>query len=131
LQRRLTLDFRDVFSEGFAFDRIEGDSKVVRGVMSTDNLTIVGPAAQVLFRGETDIGRETQKLRVRIVPTVGDSFAVGAGVALANPLVGVGAFLLQRVLKDPLGQMVAYEYDITGTWADPQYSKVGAAGGSK
>lgn len=131
LQRRLTLDFRDVFSEGFAFDRIEGDSKVVRGVMTTDNLTIVGPAAQVLFRGETDIGRETQKLRVRIVPTVGDSFAVGAGVALANPLVGVGAFLLQRVLKDPLGQMVAYEYDITGTWADPQYSKVGAAGGSK
>ncbi|QDQ28386.1 TIGR02099 family protein [Chitinimonas arctica] len=126
LQRRLSLDFRDVFSEGFAFDRIEGDSKISKGVVSTDNLVIVGPAAQVLFRGEADIARETQKLRVRIVPTVGDSLAVGAGLALANPVVGVGAFLLQRVLKDPLGQLIAYEYDITGQWDDPQVTRVGA-----
>ncbi|GAB3247496.1 YhdP family phospholipid transporter [Chitinimonas naiadis] len=124
LQRRLTLDFRDIFSEGFAFDRIEGDSKIVRGVISTDNLVIVGPAAQVLFRGEADIAKETQKLRVRIVPTVGDSLAVGAGVALANPALAVGAFLLQRVLKDPFGQLIAYEYDITGRWDDPQAVRV-------
>jgi len=127
LQRRLTLDFRDVFSEGFAFDRIEGDSRIVRGVISTDNLVIVGPAAQVLFRGEADIARETQKLRVRIVPTVGDSVAVGAGVALANPAIAVGAFLLQRVFKDPLGRLVAYEYDITGRWDDPQAVRVGTS----
>ncbi|QNM94758.1 YhdP family protein [Chitinimonas koreensis] len=126
LPRRMTLDFRDVFSEGFAFDRIEGDSKIVRGVISTDNLTVAGPAAQVLFRGEADIGRETQKIRVRIVPVVGDGVALGAGVALANPVVGVGAFLLQRVLKDPLGRLIAYEYDVTGGWADPQVARVGA-----
>ena len=125
LPRRLTLDFRDIFSEGFAFDRIEGDSKVVRGVMSTDNLSIVGPAAKVSFKGEADIAKETQKLRVRVVPTVGDSVAVGAGVALANPVVGVGAFLLQRVLKDPFGQLIAYEYDISGSWSDPQVVRIG------
>ncbi|WP_269533219.1 YhdP family protein [Chitinimonas sp. BJYL2] len=126
LPRRLTLDFRDIFSEGFAFDRIEGDSKIVKGVASTENLSIVGPSAQVLFKGEADLGRETQKLRVRIVPTIGDSVAVGAGVALANPALAVGAFLLQRALRDPLGRLIAYEYDITGGWDDPQVSKVGA-----
>ncbi|MBV8657091.1 MAG: TIGR02099 family protein [Burkholderiales bacterium] len=125
LPRRLTLDFRDIFSEGFAFDRIEGDSKVVHGVMSTDNLSIVGPAAKVSFKGEADVAKETQKLRVRVVPTVGDSLAVGAGVALANPVVGVGAFLLQRVLKDPFGQLIAYEYDISGSWSDPQVVRIG------
>lgn len=127
LQRRLTLDFRDVFSEGFAFDRIEGDSKIAHGVMTTDNLTIVGPAAQVLFQGEADLGRETQKLRVRIVPTIGDSLAVGAGVALANPALAVGAYVLQRVLKDPFGRLIAYEYDVTGRWDDPQVVRVGDA----
>lgn len=129
LPRRLSLDFRDVFSEGFAFDRIEGDSKIVRGVLTTDNLTIVGPAAQVLFRGEADVARETQQLRVRIVPVVGDSVAVGVGVALVNPIAAVGAFLLQRVLKDPLGRLIAYEYDISGKWNDPQIKRVGAASG--
>jgi uncharacterized protein YhdP len=125
LRRRLTLDFRDIFGEGFAFDRIEGDSKVTHGVLATDNLVIVGPAAQVSFKGEADLGKETQRLRVRIVPTVGDSIAVGAGVALANPIVGVGAFLLQRVLKDPLGRLISYEYDVSGNWADPQVVRVG------
>ncbi|WP_374356205.1 YhdP family protein [Chitinimonas sp.] len=131
LPRRLTLDFRDIFSEGFAFDRIEGDSKVSKGVLSTSNLTIVGPAAKVSFKGEADLGAETQKLRVRIVPTLGDSLAIGAGVALANPVVGVGAYVLQRVLKDPLGQLVAYEYDITGKWDDPQIVRVGSSASSK
>ena len=32
LPRRLSLDFRDLFQEGFAFDSIEGDVKVARGV---------------------------------------------------------------------------------------------------
>ncbi|MGQ5521854.1 YhdP family protein [Chitinimonas sp. PSY-7] len=123
LPRRLSLDFRDVFSDGFAFDRIEGDSKIVRGVMTTDNLVIVGPAAQVLFRGEADVVHETQKLRVRIVPLIGDSIAVGVGVALVNPVAAVGAFLLQRVLKDPFGRLIAYEYDITGKWSDPQIKR--------
>jgi uncharacterized protein (TIGR02099 family) len=126
IPRRLSLDFHDIFSEGFAFDHIEGDSKVVNGVLSTSNLSIVGPAAKVQFRGEADLAAETQNLRVRIIPTVGDSLAVGAGVALANPVVGVGAYVLQRVLKDPLGRLVAYEYDITGPWADPQVVRVGS-----
>ncbi|MFC4158551.1 YhdP family protein [Chitinimonas lacunae] len=126
LPRRISLDFRDIFSEGFAFDRIEGDSKIVAGILSTDNLTIVGPAAQILFRGQTDLEAETQVLRVRIVPTIGDSIAVTAGVALANPALGVGAFLLQRALKDPLGQLIAYEYDISGRWDDPKIERVGS-----
>lgn len=131
LPRRISLDFRDVFSEGFSFDRIEGDSRILRGVLSTDNLQISGPSAQIAFRGQTDVAAETQQLRVRIVPTIGDSVAVGAGMVLANPVVGVGALLLQRVLKDPLGQLIAYEYDITGHWDDPKVERVGEAPSSK
>ena len=47
LPRRALLDFRDVFSEGFAFDRIQGDVKVARGVLLTDNFEISGPSAFV------------------------------------------------------------------------------------
>ena len=126
LPRRITLDFRDVFSEGFAFDAITGTAKIAQGVATTKNLAMSGPAASVAIHGEADLAHETQDLNVRIVPLVGDAFAVATGVALLNPIAGVGALLAQRLLKDPLGQMLAYEYQVTGSWEEPKVIKVRA-----
>ena len=64
LQRRLLLDFRDLFEEGFVFDNVTGDLKLGAGVATTNNLRMRGPAAVVLMEGEADIERETQNLRV-------------------------------------------------------------------
>ncbi|HKC43806.1 MAG TPA: YhdP family protein [Burkholderiales bacterium] len=124
LPRRITLDFRDVFSEGFAFDSVTGTAKIARGVATTDDLVMVGPAASVAITGQADLTRETQDLVVRVVPTVGDGIAIAAGLALLNPLVGAGALLAQRLLRDPVGQMLAFEYRISGSWGDPKVVKV-------
>jgi uncharacterized protein YhdP len=124
LPRRITLDFKDIFSEGFAFDQIKGTATIARGVASTDNLAMVGPAANVTIRGTADIARETQDINVRVVPVVGDSVAAAAAVALLNPIVGVGALLAQRLLKDPLGQMLAFEYRVSGSWEDPKVERL-------
>jgi uncharacterized protein YhdP len=43
LPRRITLDFRDVFSEGFAFDAIGGQFAVARGVMDTRTCRSAAP----------------------------------------------------------------------------------------
>jgi len=126
LPRRMSLDFRDVFSDGFAFDSLAGSAKIVRGVASTDDLAMVGPAANVAITGRADLAQETQDLTVRIVPVLGDSVAVAAGVALLNPIVGAGALIAQRLFKDPLGQMFAYEYQVTGSWVDPKVIRVRA-----
>ncbi len=132
LPRRITLDFRDVFSEGFAFDEISGTVRIRNGVLSTDNFRLVGPAAQVAIAGDADLARETQRLTVRVQPTL--SAGVSAGAALlffANPLVGVavgaGSLLAQKVLKDPIEQMFTYEYLVTGSWSDPIVSRGGLA----
>ena len=126
LPRRMSLDFRDVFSEGFAFDSINGSAKIAQGVASTDNLAMTGPAASVAIAGRADLAKETQDLTVRVVPVLGDSVAVAAGVALLNPIVGAGALIAQRLFKDPLGQMFAYEYQVTGSWEDPKVVRVRA-----
>jgi uncharacterized protein (TIGR02099 family) len=126
LPRRMTLDFNDIFSEGFAFDRIDGTASIATGMARTQNLTMVGPAATVVITGQADLARETQDLAVRVVPVVGDSVAAAAAVALLNPIVGVGALLAQRLLKDPIGQMLAFRYRITGPWEDPKVERVGA-----
>ncbi len=124
LPRRITLDFRDIFSDGFAFDNIAGTAVVAKGVLHTQDFSMRGPSAQVAMSGDIDLDRETQLLKVRVVPSVGDSLSVAGLVLLANPITGVASFLAQRLLKDPLGQAFAYEYAVSGTWADPKVEKV-------
>ncbi len=70
LPRRLLFDFRDVFEEGFAFDSFTGDLRIAKGVAHTTNLRMRGVQAVVLMEGQADIGRETQDLRVVVVPEI-------------------------------------------------------------
>jgi uncharacterized protein (TIGR02099 family) len=123
LPRRITLDFRDIFSEGFAFDAIIGAVTISRGVASTDNLRIQGPSATVVMHGLVDLARETQSLRVRVSPHLSDSVSI-AGALIGGPVAGVAAYLAQKLLKDPLDQIAGFDYGITGTWTDPQVAKL-------
>lgn len=126
LPRRVVLDFRDVFSKGFEWDRIAATAKLDGGVLETRDFRMTGSAADVRMQGTVDLAQETQDLRVRVVPEVGSAASTVAGV-LVNPAVGLGTLLAQKILKDPLGQMFAFEYGITGGWADPRVEKLAAA----
>src|SRR3989449_9463730 len=64
LPRRLTLDFRDVFSKGFQFDRIAADAQIDHGLMAIKEFRMRGSAAQVELSGEADLAKGTPKLRV-------------------------------------------------------------------
>jgi uncharacterized protein (TIGR02099 family) len=122
LPRRITLDFRDVFSKGFQFDGISSTLQISRGVMTTKDFKMHGAAADVSMSGRTDLAHETQDLTVRVVPGLGDSASTVIGIV--NPLVGVASAIAQRLLKNPLGQIFSYDYEITGTWADPKVEKL-------
>jgi uncharacterized protein (TIGR02099 family) len=131
LPRRVTLDFRDVFSEGFAFDSVTGVGAIAGGVMSTDNLRLAGPAANVDISGSVDLARETQQLRVRVLPALSTGISAGAAALfIANPLigaaVGAGTLLAQKLLKDPIEQLFSYDYAVSGGWADPVVQRVGS-----
>jgi uncharacterized protein (TIGR02099 family) len=132
LPRRVTLDFRDVFSEGFSFDEIDGNVRIANGVMSTNNLKLAGPAAKVDIAGETDLAKETQRLSVKVQPALTTSVTAGAALLLlANPIVGAavgaGSLLAQAMMKDPIEKIFSYEYTVTGSWSDPVVVRNAAA----
>lgn len=126
LPRRIALDFRDVFSEGFAFQDITGNLHLERGAAYTNDLVMNGPAARVLMSGVIDLRRESQNLRVSVQPRLEDSLAL-AGALLGGPAVGLGTLIASKVLKDPVGQATTFEYAITGSWAEPNVSKLARA----
>ncbi len=123
LPRRLALDFRDVFSEGFAFDWIRGDVAVREGVASTGDLRMKGVNAAVLMEGSADIARETQDLRVVVVPEINAGTASLLAAAV-NPAMALSTFVAQWLLRQPLNQASTQEFLVTGTWGDPQIQRV-------
>ena len=131
LPRRITLDFRDVFSEGFAFDSAQGTVRIQSGVMHTDAFKLAGPAAAVDIAGDVDLAHETQQLRVRVQPSLSSTFSAGAAALfIANPLigaaVGAGTLLAQKMLNNPIEQLFSYEYGVSGGWDDPTVQRLSA-----
>jgi uncharacterized protein YhdP len=126
LPRRLTLDFRDIFSEGFAFDGIASTATITRGILKTDSFKMRGPNAVVLMDGTVDLIGETQNLTVVVIPELN---AAGASVVYGlavNPVVGLGAFLAQFFLKNPVAAVLTQDYQVTGPWKDPVIKKLTA-----
>ncbi|MBC7489504.1 MAG: hypothetical protein H7240_05460 [Glaciimonas sp.] len=122
LPRRLTRDFRDVFSTCFTFDNVVGTATIAQGKVTTDNFRMRSVAATVLMSGSTDIAQETQHLEVTVLPEI-NSGAASLVVLPINPVVGIGTFLAQLFLREPLMRVFTHEYEITGPWTNPLVKK--------
>ncbi len=125
LSRRLSLDFDDVFREGFAFDEAAGNVDIARGVMSTKDLTIDGPSAKVQISGGTNLVSETQDLRVKVVPVIGDTASIVA--TIFNPVIGITSLVFNKLFNNLVGRALAFEYRVTGTWSEPKVEKLSGA----
>ena len=123
LPRRLMLDFRDVFAEGFPFDFVRGDVTIAKGIARTNNLQMKGVTAAVLMDGSTDIAKETQSIKVVVVPEL-NAGSASLITATINPLVGLYSFLAQLLLRQPLIAASTQELYIDGTWLEPRVTKV-------
>lgn len=117
LPRRLTLDFKDLFSSGFVFDKITADIDIKQGIMRSNNFKMEGPTAGVEIKGETDLDKETQHLYVKVRPYITDALSLAAFAG--GPAVGAAAYIAQKVLKNPLDKIAESEYEIVGTWSNP------------
>ncbi|WP_171093392.1 YhdP family protein [Usitatibacter rugosus] len=125
IPRRVTFDFKDVFAEGFAFGSITSNVRLARGILLTDDLEINGPAAFVSMSGEVSLPQETQRLTLRVVPEVGESVALAATL-IGTPVLGLSTLVVSKLLQNPLGKVVAYEYQVTGSWDNPSVTRVSA-----
>jgi uncharacterized protein YhdP len=42
-----------------------------------------------------------------------------------GPVVGIGALIVSKILGNPLDKLMSFEYNISGTWENPNVIKVG------
>jgi uncharacterized protein YhdP len=124
LPRRMMLDFRDFFSKGFAFNRIDGNVRFGAGVARSEDMVMDGPAAQINIRGSTDLRAQRFDQTIEVLPKSGNLLTVVGAVA-GGPLGAAIGAAANAVLKKPLGEIGAKTYRVTGPWKDPKVEVIG------
>ncbi len=123
LPRRLTLDFSDLFTQGFSFDKIKGDFVINNGNAVTQNIYLNGPVAKVEAKGRIGLGTQDYNLQLTVTPYVTSSIPVAAALA-AGPVVGAAAWVANKVLGGVVNHITSHTYQVTGTWSNPSIVKM-------
>jgi uncharacterized protein YhdP len=118
LPRRLLLDFRDVFEEGFAFDEIGGDFKIIDGNAFTNNLRFGGPAAEIYVVGRTGLRERDYRQQIVVTSEPSNMLPTVAGL-LGGPGAGAALFVFTRLFKEPLKGIGRASYCLEGSWEAP------------
>ncbi len=97
LHRRLQLDFSDIISKGFAFDKFIADFKIEPGNIMSDNILINSPSAKIELNGKTTIKSQDLDFTMFVTPKVGASLPIAAALAVGK---------------------------VTGTWNAPEVNEI-------
>ena len=123
LQRRLTLDFTDVYKEGFSFDKMQGRFVVTEGNAFTNDFTIKGTSATIEIDGRTGLVAQDYDQRVTVTPQVSSTLPI-AGAIAGGPVVGAAVFLADKLVGDKFNRITRVRYKVSGSWDEPVYSRL-------
>ena len=129
LRRRLSLDFSDVFEQGFGFDQISGQMVIGGGQARIGQLDILASTADIRVTGTTNLVNQTFDQNVRVTPKIGTGVALASALA-GGPLVGAAVFLADKVAGDAVDKLISYEYRVTGPWKRPLIRRVSGGDGN-
>jgi uncharacterized protein YhdP len=119
LPRRLTLDFRDLFSKGFAFNELKGTVRFGNAQARSDGLVIDGPAATIDISGAANLRAQSFDQTIEVRPKAGNLLTAIGAVAGGPVGAAIGA-AANVVLSKPLGSMASKTYRVTGPWKEPK-----------
>ena len=122
LQRRLTLDFSDLFKEGFSFDLISANFDLLFGDAYTSDLLINSPSATINLEGRTGLAKEDYDQKVTITPSLQSTITI-AGAVAGGPAGAAIAYIAQKLVGKEVDKMARTRYTITGPWDNPTVTK--------
>ncbi len=117
LQRRLRLDFSDLYQEGLSCDSIKGDFLFDGAALTTRELSIQSPSAAFEVSGKADLAAQTLDQKVAMTLPLSSNLYAGC---LAGPAVCAGIFVVERLWGDKLDKTTTITYRVSGPWQDPK-----------
>ncbi|WP_371376659.1 YhdP family protein [Thalassotalea aquiviva] len=122
LVRKLTLDFRDVFSKGMFYSDIKANFNVTDGIVYTDNMKMNAIAGNLKVKGNTNLVTSELDYKMSFAPKVTSSLPVIIGW-LVNPLMGVAILAADEAIQK--AEVISViNFELTGTIDKPNFKEV-------
>jgi len=113
----------DAFKTGFNFDRIVGVYEILDGNAYSDNVSISGPAANILVTGRTGIVARDFNHYLTVVPNVSGTLPLTSGF-LFGPQVGAVVYFFKKLFGSGIDESSQRIYHLTGTWDKPITTRI-------
>lgn len=126
IPRRLSLDFSDLFQEGYNFDYMAGNFRFQKGNAFTNNTQLDGPVARINIAGRIGLKAKDFGLMIGVTTHVSGSLvpAVAVGAGVVNPLAGAATWLVGTALGQATKGRGSYQYQIVGPWDNPIWERM-------
>ncbi len=125
--KRLNFNFSDVIGRGVGFETLQTKIDLADGMLTfTEPMEVKSTSSDFRLGGKVNL--HTGELANELVMTLPVSKNLpwyGVYIALANPLVGLGVIVGERLLRKPLEQFSSAKYQVRGTLAEPEVKFVG------
>jgi len=122
LVRKLTLDFRDIFSDGMFYSSITGDYQLKHGTLITQNTEMNGTAGNLFMTGQTNLVNGELDYAMSYKPNLTSSLPVLAWIVTLNPVTFLAGVAIDQVIKS---QVVSeFNFELKGTVENPELKEV-------
>lgn len=122
LVRKLRLDFRDVFSKGFFYNKMSGKLSITDGIAQTSDTVIDGVPGNLSLQGYADLVHQKMDYQVAFAPKVTSSLPVIIAW-MVNPVTGLAALALDEVFQS--AEVISrINFTITGDFKNPVVTEV-------
>jgi uncharacterized protein (TIGR02099 family) len=120
--RRLRLDFSDLLGKGLSYDRVKGVLKAKDGVFVTrEPITLEGPSSNLELNGTLDMANDRINAKLLVTLPVTNNLPLAA-LIVGAPAIGGALFVVDKLLGDRVARFASVQYDVTGSWQNPDIS---------
>jgi uncharacterized protein (TIGR02099 family) len=124
IPRRLSFDFSDVFQKGYSFDSLKGDLNFNDGDIYTTNTAFDGPVARVGITGRIGLAEKDYDLTLSVTPYVTSSIPVAATLLTGQPVIGIAALVVNKMITPAVSNVTTYYYSVRGPWSNPSWENI-------
>lgn len=122
--KRLSLDFRDIFSEGMYFKKVTFTGKFNHGVLQNDDLVLESNSGELTGQGSINFARNQLDYEITFVPKLTrGSLGVAAAFAI-TPITGVYVLAATTVLQPVFDMFTQVSYSVKGDISKPVISEI-------
>ncbi len=118
--RRLRLDFSDLASQGYSYDKIYGNLDIKDGnIYLTDPLIVESSSSYVQLVGTIDVVNEKLDSEMVVTLPLASSAAFATAIVVNLP-AAIGLYVMSKMFKKQLDRASSLNVGVSGSWEDPK-----------